>query len=71
MLENQHQGVGTKLIEEIEKYACEIGAKELIIPASIYGCEFYKKMGYDYYNGIKELNKDGEYVLSKKIIKEM
>lgn len=69
--ENQHQGVGTKLIEKIEKYACEIGAKELIIPASIYGCEFYKKMGYDYYNGIKELNKDGEYVLSKKIIKEM
>ena len=69
-IENQHQGVGKKLIEEIEKYASEIDAKELIIPASIYGCEFYKKMGYDFYNGIEELNKDGEYVLSKKIIKE-
>ena len=69
-IENQHQGVRKKLIEEIEKYASEIGAKELIIPAPIYGCEFYKKMGYDFYNGIKEINKNGEYVLSKKIIKE-
>lgn len=66
-IENQHQGIGKTLIEEIEKYAIQIGARELIIPASVYGCEFYKKIGYDFYNGITEQNEDGEYILSKKI----
>lgn len=64
-LENQHQGIGKLLIQKIEEYASQIGAVELLIPSSIYGCEFYKKLGYDYYNGIKELNKDGQYILSK------
>lgn len=68
-LENQHQGIGKLLISRIEEFALQIGANELLIPASIYGCEFYKKIGYDYYNGIRELNKDGEYVLSKPINK--
>lgn len=68
-IENQHQGIGKMLIKEIEKYALQIGAKELIIPASIYGCEFYKKLGYYFYNGITKQNKDGEYVLAKNIDK--
>ncbi len=69
-LENQHQGIGKVLIQKIEEYASQIKAVELLIPASIYGCEFYKKLGYDYYNRIKELNEDGEYVLSKHITKK-
>lgn len=69
-LENQHQGIGKMLIQKIEEYASEKQATELLIPASIYGCEFYKKLGYDYYHGIKTLNEDGEYVLSKRITKE-
>ena len=52
------------------KRQSQIQAVELLIPASIYGCEFYKKLGYDYYNEIKELNEDGEYVLSKHITKK-
>ena len=68
-LENQHQGIGKMLIRKIEEYASEKQATELLIPASIYGCEFYKKLGYDYYHGIKTLNEDGEYVLSKCITK--
>ena len=66
-LENQHQGIGKMLIQKIEEYASQIHTVELLTPASIYDCEFYKKIGYDYYNGIKELNEDGEYVLSKHI----
>lgn len=66
-IENQYQGIGKRLIEEIEKYAIKIGARELIIPASVYGYEFYKKMGYDFYNGMTEPNEDGEYILSKKV----
>lgn len=69
-IENQHQGIGKLLIKNIEEYALQIKADELFIPASIYGCDFYKKLGYDYYNGIKEINKDGEYVLSKSITQE-
>ena len=53
------------LIEKVEEYAKQVGAKELIIPASVYGCDFYKKMGYDYYQGITTTNKNGEYILSK------
>ena len=60
-IENHHQGIGKKLIKEIEKYAISIGAKEVIIPSSIYGCEFYRKLGFDYYNNDKSLNEDKEY----------
>ena len=64
---NKHrQGIGKRLIKRIEEYSKEINAEELIIPASIHGLGFYKKLGYDYLNGNEELNKDGEYVLSKK-----
>ena len=53
------------LIKKIENYAKSIGVKELYILASIYGCEFYRKLGYDYLNDKKELNKDKEYTLVK------
>ena len=65
--ENQHQGIGRKLLTEVEKYALQIDAKELIIPASVYGYEFYKKLGYNFYNGIDKPNKEGEFILSKKL----
>ena len=68
---SHHQGIGRKLIERIEEYSKGIGAEELIIPASIHGVEFYRKLGYDYLNGNKELNKDGEYVLSKQFEKSI
>jgi predicted N-acetyltransferase YhbS len=64
-IENHHQGIGTMLIKEIERYAESIGATQLVIPASIYGCDFYRKLGYDYLNGNKELNEDKEYTLVK------
>ena len=53
------------LLKEIENCASQIGAKELIIPASVYGCEFYRKMGYEFYRGIKTPNEDEDYILSK------
>lgn len=64
-MENHHQGIGKMLMQEIEKYAVSIGAKQLVIPASIYGLEFYQKLGYDYLYGKKELNEDKEYTLVK------
>lgn len=66
-IENHKQGIGKILLNEIEKYAIELGAKEIVIPSSIHACEFYRKMGYDHPNGIKEQNKDKEYMLVKYI----
>ena len=64
-LEKHKQGIGTMLIKKIEGYAKTINAKEVYIPASIYGCEFYRKLGYDYLDGKKEQNEDKEYTLVK------
>ena len=52
-------------IEEIEKCAKQIPAKRLVILASITGCEFYRKLGYEYANGTKELNEKQMYVMEK------
>ena len=64
-IEKHHQGIGKNLIKRIEQYANSINIKELIIPASIYAVEFYRKLGYDYLDGKKELNEDNVYVLVK------
>lgn len=64
-MEEHHQGIGKKLIKNIEDIAINIGCKELMIPASIYACEFYRKLGFDYLDGKKTLNKDKEYILIK------
>ena len=50
-IENHHQGIGKKLIQNIEEIAVNLGCKELIIPASVYACEFYRKYGFDYLDG--------------------
>lgn len=65
-ISNHHQGIGKKLIQNIEKIAVNIGCKELVIPASVYACEFYRKFGFDYIDGKKIQNEDKEYILVKK-----
>mgnify|MGYP003294226651 CR=1 FL=1 len=83
-MENHHQGIGKMLMAEIEKSAKEIGAKQLIILASIYACEFYRKLGYDYLDSKKgsltpafivnhskniiDLVEAGDYVNGKEVI---
>ncbi len=64
-IDHHKQGIGKMLIQEIEKHAKQINAKKLVVPASIYGCEFYHKLGYEYLNGKKELNKEQEYIMEK------
>ena len=64
-IQNHHQGIGRKLIENIEDIAINIGCKELMIPSSVYACEFYRKFGFDYLDGKKIQNEDKEYILTK------
>ena len=65
-IQNHNQGIGKKLIEKIEQIAINIGCKELMILASVYACEFYRKFGFDYLDGKKVQNEDKEYILVKK-----
>lgn len=65
-MQNHHQGIGRKLIKNIEDIAINIGCKELLIPSSVYACEFYHKFGFDYLDGKKIQNEDKEYILTKK-----
>jgi len=64
-LNAQGKGIGKKLILKVEEEARKVGAKELHIPSSVHACEFYRKLGFDYLNGIKEQNEEKEYMLVK------
>lgn len=65
-MKNHHQGIGKKLIQDIEKTAVNMGCNELVIPASAYACEFYRKLGFNYIDDKKIQNEDKGYILVKK-----
>ena len=65
--EFHRKGAGKLLIRRIEKYAKEINAKQLIIPSSITSSEFYEKLGYEYKDGLKVLDKDRHYIMKKNL----
>lgn len=59
------KGIGRTIIETLEKDEYFLRAGRIEIPASITACEFYKRMGYDYKDGIKKLEDEGYYKLEK------
>ena len=59
------KGIGRKIIETLENDEYFLRAKSIEIPASITACDFYKKMGYDYKDGIKKLTDEGHYRMEK------
>lgn len=63
--EYQGKGVGRKIIETLEQDEFFLRAKRIEIPASITACGFYKKMGYDYKNGINTIDEEQLYRLEK------
>lgn len=67
-IDKHNLGVGTKMIKELEKIALNLEAKEIVIPSSIYACDFYRKLGfeYEYLDGKKIQNEKKEYMLIKK-----
>lgn len=50
--EYQGRGIGRKIIETLERDELFLNAKRIEIPASITATPFYRKMGYDYKNGM-------------------
>lgn len=63
--EYQGQGIGRKIIETLESDEYFLRAKRVEIPASITACNFYRKFGYDYKNGINAIDKEQLYRLEK------
>jgi ribosomal protein S18 acetylase RimI-like enzyme len=63
--EYQGKGVGRLIMETLEKDEYFLRAKRIEIPSSITGCQFYRKFGYDYKNGIAELDEENLYRLEK------
>ncbi len=63
--ELQGQGIGRKIIETLEADVYFLRATRIEVPASITGCEFYRKLGYDFKGGIKELDDEGHFILEK------
>ena len=63
--ELHNKGIGRTIIETLELDEYFLRAKRIEIPASITACEFYKKMGYDYKDGITKLDDEGNFRLEK------
>ncbi|MDE7339530.1 MAG: GNAT family N-acetyltransferase [Lachnospiraceae bacterium] len=63
--ELHHQGIGSFIIDTLEADELFLRADRIEIPASITAVEFYRKKGYDYKNGVKELDDEKHYRLEK------
>lgn len=64
------KGIGKYIIQTLEQDELFLRADRIEIPASITAVEFYKKQGYNYKNGIKELDDEGHYRLEKFNVKK-
>lgn len=65
MPEYQNKGLGKTIIRTIEKDEFFLRAERVEIPASITACEFYRKLGYSYKNGITAPDAQGCIRLEK------
>ena len=63
--EYQGKGIGRRIIETLESDEYFLNAKRIEIPASITACQFYRKMGYDYKNGIDMPDEEQLFRLEK------
>ena len=63
--EYQGRGIGKQIIDTLEQDEFFLRASRIEIPASKTAVEFYRKMGYDYKNGIAELDDEQLYRLEK------
>ena len=61
----QGWGVGRRIIGALEADEYFLRAGRVEIPASITGCGFYRRLGYDYKNGIDVPDEEGLFRLEK------
>lgn len=58
-------GIGKVIIQTLEQDELYLQSSQVEIPASITATEFYRKFGYDYKSGIKELDDEQHYRMEK------
>ena len=63
--ERQGKGIGRRIIETLEKDEYFLRAERVEVPASITGVGFYRKLGYEYKNGIDHPDEERLYRLEK------
>lgn len=63
--EYQGKGIGRKIIETLEKDEYFLRADRVEIPASVTAVGFYRKLGYDYKNGVDRPDEERLYRLEK------
>ncbi|MBR6934128.1 MAG: GNAT family N-acetyltransferase [Clostridia bacterium] len=64
--ECQGRGIGKMIIDALEKDEYFLRAKRVEVPASITALGFYRKLGYDYKDGVTEPDAEGLYRLEKR-----
>lgn len=63
--EYQRKGIGSVIIRTLEQDEYFLRAKRIEIPASVTAVEFYRKMGYNYKNGVASVDEEQVYRLEK------
>lgn len=59
------RGIGRILIKKLEEKATQLNAKKIVVAPSITGKNFYRKLGYEYKNGVDNLNDEGNIMMEK------
>jgi len=62
----QGMGLGRRIVETLERDEYFTGARRTVLSASITALSFYRKLGYEFKNGVTELNEYKGYYLEKK-----
>lgn len=60
-----NKGIGKQIIKTLENDEIALKSKRIEIPASITAKDFYLRCGYEYKDGIKQLDKEKHYRLEK------
>lgn len=61
----QGKGIGKQIMKRLEHDEYFLRAKRVEIPASITALSFYKKLGYDFKDGVDQVDEEGLYRLEK------
>ena len=64
--EYQGRGIGRRIVKVLEQDEFALRASRIEIPASLTACEFYRKLGYDYKNGVNTADEEGLCRLEKR-----
>lgn len=59
------KGIGREIINPLERDELDVRTARIEIPASVTATEFYRQFGYDYKNGVEELDEEYHYRLEK------